>query len=270
MRFNRSLVCILASLLVLVVAVWYAMHRRGADPGETTISDDGASGIVTTVTGTNFLSNPENMDPDVDGWPSEAFAERAAKSLGRLKKELLAENRDLTEFFTPGFSTLIDSQPPQDVFQNATVVVTQSVGEPKQRREGAEAIHEFIRVITSSERPDRVSIKVVGVQLHSDSATTVLRVESSRSDESGARQTNSRWNCIWTLGEKLKIASAELERLESVRPHRLAVVWRRHVGGHRQFRCVSTAVSTRPAVLAGANRDRSRNELLFEARTGRC
>ncbi len=215
---RRSLVCIVVTLPILCVAIWYGSRGRGTDPGEK--SDHVArdpTNIVPTVTGTAFLSNPQNMDPDVAQWPSEAFAARAAIKLNRLKKELLGENRDLDQFFSNEFFALVDSQPPEKVFEDATLSVSQSAVEANQRVVGIAAIEQFVQEITANQMPDRVSIKIIGVELLSDSVATVLRIESNHSDGAGALQTISRWNCSWALSDDLRIASAELAAMERVR-----------------------------------------------------
>ena len=165
------------------------------------------------------MSDPDNMDPGVDGWPSEAFADRASQSLQRLKAWKKDEGESMGDVFAQDFSGTFHSASPSPIFEDESISIHRidAVKTPK-RLDGKEAIAEFARTMLVESKPRRLSIKIVHVEMKPNVISTLLQAESSCVLPESAVQKTSRWSCDWTMSSGApQISSLQLQSLEVAR-----------------------------------------------------
>jgi len=224
-RSQKNLWCLIAVAIVLTTAgAWFvAKSRHFVESGEasSSSSSDPSQRSLPTLSGSTFLSNPDNMDPGADEWPSEAFAEKASRSLKRLKTWKKDERESVGGVFAQDFSGTFHSSAPSPIFQDESISIHRidKVKSPK-RLDGTEAIAEFARTMLVESKPRRLSIKIVHVEMKPNAVSTLLQAESSCVMPDSAVQKTSRWSCDWTISSaEPQISSIQLQSLEIARRH---------------------------------------------------
>jgi hypothetical protein len=223
---RRIIVLIIGTALVTGLGIAWRLRVKGtsvripeASPRPDPI--ERSNGLPTLI-GSNFLSNPKELDAAHDRWPSEAFADSAARVLDRIKTAVKREEMAVQEYFGTNFLAHVPAADPSPTFADETITVRRAEkGDGLTRLQGEHAARNFLRSILAADPGtdgQDLSIKIIHVELRKGHALTMLRAEANLNSAQRGFQTRSEWTCDWILESNSppKIASAELAWLETV------------------------------------------------------
>ena len=199
---------------VLVIGCYFVFARFGLVNPLTTDALSTSSGSTQTASSPTRIAPASAADtipgPDIDGWNTEAFSERAQAQLKLLLKSLAhpekLSERQVAVVVTADF-TCSQLRPDNlgTVYEDKSVVVRRSEDPvasfaPDQHR----GVSGLIDVLTALAEPLSggseltTSMKVVQVSLDDDSATSTSYFEASAPLTDGTVQQTATWQCRWS------------------------------------------------------------------------
>ena len=197
-----------------------------SDPAELALHDASAAADEPQL-GSRVIAARESdferrLDPESDGWPSEAIAEMAQTQLALIGDYLRGQGTELplTEStfrctpLRPSSLQLVFDEPPWKVWQAADLSLSGIDADPihpDTPREGAgeglagsavpadgHRLNDHVRSATLGETL-RWVVKTIGVQRAEDHIVTRHLIESLSRQEEGLREQHATWNCTWRM-----------------------------------------------------------------------
>lgn len=161
-------------------------------------------------------------DPSQQGWETEAFSSRVDKQLKQFKELIETAPTVRPQFVADAFSG--DRLRPA---QLETVYETQLLTVRRWQPRGGEGptdreSQEFLPALRSlvshvgDLKEVRTKVKVFGVELREQAATTELYFQLFGRHATGTLQVNSTWRCEWSTEDPLQLRSIELLDYEEV------------------------------------------------------
>ena len=194
--------------------------QRGAESSPTSLP---------TLSGSSFQSNPAKLDPAVDGWASESFANAASSVLATIKRLAIAGGEDAARkgCFADEFLLLANTDDLPIIYQTPLLVVRRgdikaaSSPVPLQRWNGHQAVQAFFDSLlpgTNEHADTTLTLKAIAINLRSDLVETTIRAEASSQSARSAAEQTSIWKCLWTnpSSSHPQLVSAELTWIERV------------------------------------------------------
>ena len=184
----------------------------------------------------------ELLDPNRDGWQSEAFAEAAKKRLLALLGAV-ATSEPSTAYAAAGAVARSQRGEMEVVFQQPGLQVLRSGANPLSDatpQDLSVALPRLIEPLLLAGSPE-FHVKVIRVELTPDEASTVVLYEAFASEDNRAIQQTARLTCRWTATDAARpmLLSIEIENLDMVRVEA--------PGGRWFADCTATVMSREPA-----------------------
>ncbi|REJ65500.1 MAG: VCBS repeat-containing protein [Planctomycetota bacterium] len=227
----RSTVAMALSFVVVLAAGCYSSHDRTGEVDDSSASDVAEAPISSQFTTARDrerrAERDELLDPNQDGWQTEAFADQATKQLKQLGKWIAAGKklsakrlakiadekyrspplrpRDLEEVYSGPLLTVHRSAGSAAAAAEAAAVsATQADASDTATYHGpdgfAQALAELMAGLDASADP-QVAVKVVFVDVADGAHGTTIYWQAAAETATGHAQHTATWQCKWTAPE---------------------------------------------------------------------
>jgi len=195
-------------------------HATDAPPSQTSQAAQPITGLPIGATNAELDRETARVDPQVDGWSTEAFNENALAQLKRLAKWMENNNDFPNRVFSDELSiTELRPETLAIAFDESNINVQrwQYVEQPFEQV-AAIALSDRLRQLLPGKEQVHAEFKIIGIDATDQTTNSRVRVHLSGANSKFRFQQNAAWSCEWDDidSEYPKIKSLKLIEFEEI------------------------------------------------------